>query len=163
MSTPRLIVRRALTIVGVVAVLALGVGSIKAAAAWTAASAPLTVAPVSVSILEEKLVAEHARSDALLAQLAALDARSRDLETALAAAQGRVLADADHATTLEDQLATAKARLAKLEKAIAKAKRDLRARQAAATTTSVTTVSARSEDDHEEDHEDAEEHEGGDD
>ena len=162
MSTPRLIVRRALTIVGVVAVLALGVGSIKAAAAWTAASAPLTVAPVSVSILEEKLVAEHARSDALLAQLAALDARSRDLETALSAAQGRVIADADHATTLEDQLATAKAKLAKLEKAIAKAKRDLRARQAAATTT-VTRVSARSGDEHEEEHEDEEEHEGGDD
>ena len=162
MSTTHLIIRRALTIVGVVAVLALGVGSIKAAAAWTAASAPLTVAPVSVSILEDKLAAEHARSDALLTQLAELDARSRDLEAALAAAQGRVVADADHAATLEDQLATAKAKLAKLEKAIAKAKRDLRSRQTTTSTTSVTRVSAGSGE-HEEEHEDEdEEHEGDD-
>ena len=49
MSTKHLVLRRLVTVVGVVAVLALGFGSIRAASAWTAASAPLTVAPVSAS------------------------------------------------------------------------------------------------------------------
>ena len=47
MSITSMRLRRLITTVGVIAALVLGFGSIKAAAAWTAASAPLTVAPVA--------------------------------------------------------------------------------------------------------------------
>jgi DNA repair exonuclease SbcCD ATPase subunit len=125
-------VRRALTVVGVVAALALGLGSIEAAAAWAAASAPLTVAPVTVSSLQARLATEQTRSQALLDRLEALDGRSRDLSAALTTANDRIVADQQSTDALEQQLATAKGKLAKLEHAIAKAKRDLARRQAAA-------------------------------
>ena len=54
--------RRLITAVGVIAALVLGFGSIKAAAAWTAASAPLTVAPVPVAAIQDRLADEQARS-----------------------------------------------------------------------------------------------------
>lgn len=156
MRPSQLIVRRFATVVGVIAVLAIGVGSIRAAAAWTAASAPLTVAPVTVAALEATIADERARSEALLAQMAALDGRSRDLQAALEAAGERIDADAVHADDVEGQLAAAKAKLAKLEKAIAKAKRDLKARQAAAAAPAVTVVSSRSDDDDDDEHEEHE-------
>ena len=65
MTITSLPLRRLLTTIGVIAALLLGFGSIRAAAAWTAASAPLTVAPVSVSALQDQLATEQARSDAL--------------------------------------------------------------------------------------------------
>lgn len=132
MSTNHLVLRRLATIIGVVAVMALGYGSIKAASAWTAASAPLTVAPVSVSVLKSSLADEQARSQALAAQLQDLDAGSRDLETALAQAKDRVATDSGQAGKLEDQLDAASKKLAKLEAAIAKAKKALAAQVAAA-------------------------------
>ena len=101
-------------------------------AAWASASAPLTVAPVTVSSLQARLATEQARSEALLGQLQALDGRSRDLSAALASANERIAADQDGTVALEGQLKTAKDKLAKLEHAIAKAKRDLARRQAAA-------------------------------
>lgn len=131
MSTKRLALRRLATAVGVMAVLALGFGSIRAASAWTAASAPLTVAPVSVKILQGNLADEQARSEALTQQLQELDAQSKDLETALTEARDRIDSDASHAGDLEKQLAEAKAKLAKMDAAIAKAKKSL-AGQAAA-------------------------------
>jgi chromosome segregation ATPase len=162
MPNRHLLVRRIVTLVGVIAVLALGVGSIRAAAAWTAASAPLTVAPITVSALETDLANERARSDALRVQLRSLDGHARDLERALAQAQSRVESDTAGATDLEDQLAAATAKLAKLEKAIAKAKRDLAARAAAAAAAPrVTTTSTSHEDD--DDHEDEEDHDEEDD
>ena len=169
MSNHRLLARRLVTAAGVVAVLAIGFGSIRAAAAWTAASAPLTVAPVSVSSLETDLAAERSRSDALVAQLEALDARSRDLEHALSQAQSRVESDAVNADDLEAQLAAATKKLTKLEKAIAKAKEDLAARSraaaaAAARPASTSSGSGGHEDDEHEDEEDEEdEHEEDDD
>jgi chromosome segregation ATPase len=162
MSTRHLIIRRLFTIVGVVAVLALGFGSIRAASAWTAASAPLTVAPVSVATLQTKLADEHARSEALIQHLRDLDARSVDLETALAQAQERIDGDAGHASDLEDQLAAANKKLTKLETAIAKAKKALAAQAAAPRVVKTTTSSAPKatyhEDEHEEDEHDEPEH-----
>src|SRR4029079_7563797 len=119
--------RRTATVVGVVAVMALGFGSIRAASAWTAASAPLSVAPVSVANLQADLADEHARSEALTQQLHELDARSLELETALTQANDRITSDTTHATDLEEQLADASAKLVKLESAIAKAKKRLAA------------------------------------
>ena len=163
MSTKHLALRRLATAVGVVAVLALGYGSIRAASAWTAASAPLTVAPVSVRTLQANLADEQARSEALTQQLQALDARSQDLETALSQAQERIDSDATHAGDLEQQLAEAKAKLAKMEASIAKAKKALAAQvaaakraaaaQAAAASRASTTSSGHSgEDEHEHEH-----------
>jgi chromosome segregation ATPase len=157
-----LLVRRFVTVVGVVAVLALGVGSIRAAAAWTAASAPLTVAPVSVESLEASLADERARSAALVAQLSALDDRSRVLASALESANARIEGDASHADDLSKELAAATRKLEKLEAAISKARAAL-ARQATVRPAPAPAAApaARDDDDHED--EDDEHEEGEDD
>ena len=165
MSTKRLALRRLATAVGVIAVMALGFGSIQAASAWTAASAPLTVAPVSVATLQANLADEHARSLALTQQLHELDARSQDLEMALTQANERIATDTTHATDLEKQLAAAAKKLDKLETSIAKAKKALAAQVAAAarasqpslTSSSTTSSAGSSHDEEEEEHEDEEE------
>lgn len=131
--TPRtLLIRRLVTAAGVTAIVALGFGSIQAAAAWTAASAPLTVSPVTAASLEDDLTFERARSAALVTQLQDLDERSADLEAALAEAQAQIDADTGHASALEDQLAAATTKLTKLDKAIASARKALAAQAAAA-------------------------------
>ncbi len=104
-STP---LRRVVTTVGVVAALLLGFGSIRAAAAWTAASAPLSVAPVSIDQIQERLTAEQARSADLEAQLQSLTNQTTELTTALEAAQAQITADSGHATDLAKQLKAAK-------------------------------------------------------
>jgi chromosome segregation ATPase len=117
--------RRLITTVGVIAALLLGFGTIKAAAAWTAASAPLTIAPTSISTLQSQLETEQARSADLQDQLRSLASQSTDLTVALEAAQVRIAADADQASQLAKDLKTAKKKLAKLQATI-------RATQAAA-------------------------------
>jgi chromosome segregation ATPase len=167
----RLLARRIATAAGVIAVLAIGLGSIRAASAWTAASAPLTVAPVTISSLEADLAQERARSDALRTQLLELDTRSRELETALVQARERIGSDTVHAGELEDQLKDATGKLEKLEKAIAKAKRDLAARVAAAKAASAAQASTSNsthhddddDDEHEDEDDDEDEHEDDDD
>jgi DNA repair exonuclease SbcCD ATPase subunit len=160
-----LLVRRLFTAVGVIAALVLGFGSIRAAAAWTAASAPLTVAPVTVSAIEASLVEEQARSAALQAQLLALGVRSHELNQALETAQQRIDADTGHAKDLAKQLKSAKKQLAKLEKSIKAA----RAAAARATVRTVATTRASSSggsehhDDDEDDEDDEDEHEDDDD
>lgn len=123
MTTTSLPLRRALTMVGVLLALLLGFGTIRATAAWTAASAPLTVAPVSVSALQDQLATEQARSDALRAQLSALMAQTADLSAALDAADARIASDATAAARLAKDLKAARKRLATLEAAIAAARR----------------------------------------
>ena len=127
-------VRRLATVAGVIAALVLGFGSIRAAAAWTAASAPLAVTPDSVAGLEGKLAAEQDRSAALQRQLDALASQSTDLASALEAARAQIGVDSGHARDLAAQLKTAKQRLTRLQAAIATANRAAQARAAAATT-----------------------------
>ena len=131
--------RRLATVVGVVAALVLGFGSIRAAAAWTAASAPLSVTPESVARLQSQLAGERDRSAALRQQLDGLESQSTDLARALEAARAQIGADAGHATDLAAQLKTARQRLAKLQATIAAANR---ASQARATTTTVVQAAA---------------------
>lgn len=126
--TAALAARRVTVLGGLAIVFLLVVAAIRLAAAWTAAAAPLTVAPVSATQLTADLADERARGDALVSQLDALDARSQDLAVALGQARDRIAADAAHAADLKDRLATTKARLAKLEAQLA------RARQAVGTT-----------------------------
>jgi septal ring factor EnvC (AmiA/AmiB activator) len=125
--------RRLATIVGVIAALVLGFGSIRAAAAWTAAAAPLRVTPDSVTTLQSQLADEQSRSAALRQQLDALASQSTDLATALDAARSRIGADASHAKDLAAQLRTAKQRLAKLQATIAAANQASQARAATVT------------------------------
>ena len=155
----RPVLRRLSVFLGVIAVLALGVGSIRAAAAWTAAEAPLLVAPTSVETIQGDLEAEHARAVALTQQMRELDARSAELEAALAQANDRIANDASHADELEGRLADAKAKLHKLEKAVAKAKRQLAAQltTARSAATTVSRTSSAGDDDGQHD-DDGEEH-----
>jgi chromosome segregation ATPase len=136
-------------VASVIAALVLGFGSIRAAAAWTAASAPLTVAPVSVSTLQSRLMDERNRSAALEQQLRALESQSTELASALEAANARIEADASRAKDLAAQLKTARQRLAKLAATIASAERAARARVASATVvrTTTTSVEKRGDDD----------------
>ena len=121
--------RRLATVVGVIAALVLGFGSIRAAAAWTAASAPLSVTPDSVSALQSQLASERDRSSALQQQLDALASQSTDLATALEAARAQIGADTGHAQDLAAQLKAAKQRLARLQATIAAANRAAQIRQ----------------------------------
>ncbi len=152
-------IRRLVTVFGVIAALLLGYGSIRAAAAWAAASAPLTVAPVSVTTLQDRLAVEQARSVDLRLQLQTLNTQSTELTAALEAAQAQITSDTDHATQLAKDLKAAKQKLAKLEASIAKA------RQAAQRPTVVVTRTrtvASSSSGHEGEHED-DDHGGDDD
>jgi septal ring factor EnvC (AmiA/AmiB activator) len=130
--TSALVVRRMTTIAAVAIVVGLVVGTIRVAAAWTVAAAPLTISPVSASELQAKLADERARSASLASHLSALDARSRELTAALEQAQRRLAADAATAEDLDGQLVAAKDRLAKVEAALARARQALRATTATA-------------------------------
>lgn len=149
-------IRRIVTVFGVVAALLLGYGSIRAAAAWTAASAPLTVAPVSVTTLQDRLAVEQARSVDLRLQLQTLNTQSTELTAALEAAQAQITTDTDNATQLAKDLKAAKTKLAKLEASIAKAR--LAARRPAVVVTKTRTVASASshhggeDDDEDDDH-----------
>lgn len=133
--TSALVARRITTIAAVAIVLGLVVGTIRVAAAWTAAAAPLTISPVSASELQGKLADERARSAALASQLTALDARSRDLTAALEQAQLRLATDAANAEDLDGQLVAAKDHLAKTQAALVRARQALRATTASAVIT----------------------------
>lgn len=151
--TDTLLFRRIATVIGVVLVLVLVLATIRAAAAWTASAAPLPVAPVSAAELRARLADEQARAGALLEQLATLDARSLDLETALEQASARIASDADHAKDLAGQLKAAKVKLAKLEAAVAKARRAVAASaptRAAPRPVAATSTSEREREDHDE-------------
>jgi hypothetical protein len=101
--------RRPLVVLGVLLSLFLGAASIRAAAAWTAASAPLADRPPSVESLQAELATEQARSRALQTHLDQLNSDSVDLMAALATASDRIAVDASHAKELQDSLAAAKA------------------------------------------------------
>ena len=60
-----LLARRAIVIVAVVGATIGGAASIRAAGIWTAASAPLAVAPASLTSIDAALAAEKQRSAAL--------------------------------------------------------------------------------------------------
>ena len=151
MNAP-LLARRLLTVAGVALAIAVGFGTIRVAAAWTAASAPLVVSPTSAAVLQGRLADEQARSAALTDQLAALTAQASELATALEGAQARIVSDTQHATSLAAQLKAAKRRLATLESAIAQARRSLATSKASTATSSL--ASRPSGGEHEDEHED---------
>jgi len=114
--------RRPAVLLGVVLALFAGAATIRAAAAWTAASSPLVSKPPSVESLVSALEAEQTRSTALQAQLDELTVGSADLAAALAAARDRIALDAGQAEALQSSLADAKAKLKALERSIGQAR-----------------------------------------
>lgn len=122
--------RRPAVLLGVVLALFAGAATIRAAAEWTAATAPLAAKPPSVDSLQSALSAEQARSIALQAQLDELTAGSSELTSALQAARDRIAEDARQAEALQSTLEAAKAKLKALERSI----RQVRAAPVATTT-----------------------------
>jgi chromosome segregation ATPase len=110
--------RRPAVLLGVFLALFAGAATIRAAAAWTAASSPLVSKPPSVESLQSALAAEQVRSVALQAQLDELAAGSTDLAAALQAARDRIAEDASQAKELQTSLAAATQKLATLERSI---------------------------------------------
>lgn len=117
----KLAIRRTIVVAAVVLSLALGGVAVRAAAAWTAASAPLEAPPVSADTLGQQLADEQQRSAALEAQLAGLMNQSNDLSDALQAARDRATSDSRTAKSLQAQLAAAQKKLAALEQAARRA------------------------------------------
>jgi len=78
-------VRRVIVTLGIVGSLAAAGLTVRAAALWAATAAPLEVAPVSVASVQDALAQERARSAALEAQLASLEASATELQAALEA------------------------------------------------------------------------------
>ena len=105
-----LIARRSIVTLAVVTSLFGGAAAIRAAAGWTATSAPL-VAPPNPAALVTTLQDEKARADAVAQELAQVVKQAAELEDALAAARAKAAAGAETAAGLARQLAAAQARL----------------------------------------------------
>jgi septal ring factor EnvC (AmiA/AmiB activator) len=132
MITIPVAVRRTAVAAGVVASLLVGAASIRAAAGWTSASAPLTLAPVAAESLQVRLADEQARSEALRSDVAALTSQLADLRSAVDAAKTQLATDGSTASDLHGKLTAAQGRLAKLDALIKQAEKQLAATVAAA-------------------------------
>lgn len=135
MMTTRILIRRAAVIAAVTLSLALGALAVRAAADWTAASAPLTVKPESAASLTQKLADEQARSAALEQQLASLTGQTDSLTTALTSAGDRIASDAQTAKALRAKLAAAQKKLAALNRAAQRSGRNVSAPRKATSST----------------------------
>ncbi len=116
-----LFARRSLVVIGVIASLAVGASAIQAAGEWTAADAPLQIAPASITSIQAALAGEQERSAALEEQLATLQTATSELDAALTAAQSQVETDARSAAALRADLEAALAKLKTVKAALAKA------------------------------------------
>lgn len=113
-----LTLRRSIVILATVASVFGGAVAIRAAAGWTASSAPLAAPPDAVTLVA-KLQDEKARADAITQELSQVAERAAELQSALTAAKAKADADAKAAAGLAAQLAAAQTRLATLEKQLA--------------------------------------------
>jgi chromosome segregation ATPase len=117
-----LLFRRSLVTFGVLLSLFVGVATIQAAAAWTAATSPLADKPPSIESLRASLETAKERSTVLQSQLDDLSAGSTELSAALEAARERIASDATQAKELQSSLKAAKTKLAALERSIQRAR-----------------------------------------
>lgn len=157
MSRTAVAVRRSTTLLAIVLAVILGFLAIRAAAAWTAGTAPLEVSPGSITTLQAQVETERARSALLTSELSRLSTQSSELSAALEAARQQIATDSGHAAELSKDLSAAKKKLRSLEKAISEARAAL-ARQPAVTVTTVRTTESSPANSGDEDHED-EDHE----
>ena len=110
------IARRALVLAATGAVIGVGVFTVQLASEYRAAEAPLDAAPVSLSSVSDQYAIEAARASDLETQIGGVAAQVSDLQAALIAANGSLGGDADTATMLRDQLASAKDKLTGMQK-----------------------------------------------
>lgn len=113
-----LTLRRSIVVLATVASIFGGAVAIRAAAGWTALSAPLA-APPDPATLVAQLRTEKARADAITAELSQVVDRAAQLQDALAAAKAKADSDAKAAAGLASQLAAAQKRLTALERQLA--------------------------------------------
>jgi septal ring factor EnvC (AmiA/AmiB activator) len=147
-------VRRTLTALGVALSLVLGLVTIRAAGAWTAASAPLAVTPATAAEVRATLEQERARSASLQEQLDRLTTSTTELEAALAAAEARITQDGTDADALRASLVAARDRLAQLEASLLAARAPAPAPAAASTRGDDEEEHEDDEEEHEDEHDD---------
>jgi TolA-binding protein len=163
------LLRRLLVLGMTVAVVAVGIASVRVAAAWRAEAAPLDTEPVAMSQVEADLGAETVRSTELADQIYEVAGQVAVLRGALLTANDTVTGDHESAARLEARLAKATARLERLQDQLKTAQKRLRqlndaaARQAAlnraAATSSSGSGGASRDDDHEDEEHEDEDHE----
>jgi chromosome segregation ATPase len=110
------IARRATVLVATGAVIGVAAFTVQLASQWRAAEAPLDTAPVGMTTIADDIAAENQRTVDLRGQMTDVVGQIGDLQTALSAASGAMDGDAAAAAKLQDQLASAKAKLAAMQK-----------------------------------------------
>ena len=128
----RRLARRAAVLAMTLAVVGVGATTVKVAADWRAASAPLDAVPVAVSNLDAQLASETDRAVTLASQVSDVAGQLETLRTAVDEASQHVSGDADTATKMKADLAATTARLADLQAQLAAAQARLAALNAAA-------------------------------
>lgn len=142
------LVRRALVLGATLAVIGVGVGTVKVATDWRAASAPLDTAPAGMSTINAQLVSETDRAGALTEQVTTVAGQIEDLRGAVAQAGDHVTGDTRSAEKLKADLEAAKQKLSTLQGQLKAAQDRLAAlngaaaRQAAANAAAGSVVSA---------------------
>jgi chromosome segregation ATPase len=149
----RRIARRVIVLGATVAVLGIAVGTVKVAADWRAADAPLDVAPMSMEAIDAQLAAESERSSMLSDDIGSVSSQVASLQAALLEAGDHMAGDTQTAENLQAQLKAAKAKLETLQAQLKAAQSRLAAlnraaaRQAAANSGGSTSGSAPREPD----------------
>jgi septal ring factor EnvC (AmiA/AmiB activator) len=107
--------RRAIVLGATIAVVGMAIGTVRVAADWRAADAPLDVAPVGLDTINAQLVSEQERTGALTDEIGSVATQIADLQAALTAANGQVAGDTDSAESLQAALAAAQRKLKTLQ------------------------------------------------
>lgn len=156
----RRLLRRAAVLGATVAVIAAAAGTVKVAADWRAAAAPLDTAPAGMDSISAEFVSETDRTSVLTGQVDDVASQLTDLQAAVEQANGQVGGDAKTADQLRTDLAAAKAKLATLQGQLKAAQARLAAlnraaaRQAALNASKPAATSGGYSDDHEGEHDD---------
>jgi chromosome segregation ATPase len=130
--TPAPLARRAVVLTMTIGVLAIGVATVQTAAQWRAASAPLDTAPVSMEVIEADAAAEAERAAILTGQIDEVSTQVTDLAAALVAASDSVAGDTASAEVLRERLDATKQKLERLQDQLGSARKRLAALNAAA-------------------------------
>ena len=128
----RRLARRAAVLAMTLAVIGIGAMTVKVAADWRAASAPLDAVPVAVSNLDGQLASETDRAVTLASQVSDVAGQLETLRAAVDQAGQHVSGDAESATQLKADLAATTAKLADLRAQLANAQARLATLNAAA-------------------------------
>ena len=150
--------RRAFVLGATVAVVGMAMGTVKVAADWRAADAPLDVAPVGLDTINAQLVSEQDRTGVLTEEIGSVAGQIADLQAALAAANGQGAGDAKSAESLQAALAAAQHKLDALRGQLKAAQDRLAALNRAAARQAAVNQSAKSSGGEDRDDDDEDEH-----